>query len=127
MPTTLVSIPSVPILRVGMDYPLSSGKKTFTEEDLAAAAAALATDPGVKAPRIKIDALAKAWGLDPEAHGGEPAFGWFDNLHVSDNGQELLADAHVPDWVRDAMEWAYPSLSIEGTPSWQSPSMLRLG
>lgn len=121
--TVLVTIPSVPILRVGMGYPLSTGKKTFTEEDLAAAAAAFATDPAVKAPRVKIDALAKAWGLDPEAHGGEPAFGWFDNLQVSENGQELLADAHVPDWVRDAMEWAYPSLSIEGTPSgWVSPT-----
>jgi hypothetical protein len=119
----LVTIPAVPILRVGMGYPLASGKKTFTEEDIAAAANAYATDPAVKAPRIKIDSLAKAWNLDPEAHGGEPAFGWFDNLRVSEDGQELIADAHCPEWVRDAMEWAYPSLSVEGPPpGWTSPT-----
>jgi hypothetical protein len=121
--TELVTIPGVPILRVGMGYPLASGKKTFTEEDIAAAANAYATDPAVKAPRIKIDAVAKAMGLDPEAHGGEPAFGWFDNLRVSDDGQELVADAHCPEWVRDAMTWAYPSLSVEGPPpGWKSPT-----
>jgi hypothetical protein len=121
--TELVTIPGVPILRVGMGYPLASGKKTFTEEDIAAAANAYATDPAVKAPRIKIDAVAKAMGLDPEAHGGEPAFGWFDNLRVSEDGQELIADAHCPAWVRDAMEWAYPSLSVEGPPpGWTSPT-----
>jgi hypothetical protein len=121
--TELVTIPGVPILRVGMGYPLASGKKTFTEEDIAAAANAYATDPAVKAPRIKIDAVAKAMGLDPEAHGGEPAFGWFDNLRVSADGQELIADAHTPDWVAAAMEWAYPSLSVEGPPpGWTSPT-----
>jgi hypothetical protein len=121
--TELVTIPGVPILRVGMGYPLASGKKTFSEEDIAAAANAYATDPAVKAPRIKIDAVAKAMGLDPEAHGGEPAFGWFDNLRVSDDGQELIADAHTPEWVAAAMEWAYPSLSVEGPPcGWTSPT-----
>jgi len=120
MPADLVTIPGVPILRTGT-YSLGSGERTFAEEDLVSAAQALATDQGVKAPRIKIDSLAKALGLDPAAHGGEPAFGWFDNLVVAEGGQELLADAHVPQWIADAMEWAYPTLSIEGTPpGWTS-------
>lgn len=116
----VVTIEGVPIVRVGT-YQLSTGERTFAEEDLCAAADALANDPAVKAPRIKIDSVERALGLDPMAHGGEPAFGWADNLRVSANGQELLADFHVPQAVRDAMEWAYPSLSIEGTPpGWTS-------
>jgi len=111
----LVTIEGVPIVRVG-SYELGSGPRKFTEEDLRAAADAWATDASVKNPRIKIDSLEKAMGLDPMSHGGEPAFGWADNLRVSDNGQELLADFHVPDFIHAAMKWAYPSLSIEGTP-----------
>jgi hypothetical protein len=35
---------------------------------------------------------------------------------VTDDGQELLADYHGPRAVVEAMEWAYPSLSVEGGP-----------
>jgi hypothetical protein len=120
VPVNLVTIPGVPILRTGT-YDLASGPRVFTEEDLVSAANALSTDAGVKAPRVKIDAVEQALGLDPTAHGGEPAFGWLDNLVVASGGQELLADWHVPEWVADAMQWAYPSLSIEGTPpGWTS-------
>jgi hypothetical protein len=116
----MVTREAVPIVRVGT-YPLSTGTHTFTEEDLLAAADALANDPAVKAPRVKIASVEKALGLDPMAHGGEPAFGYFDNLRVTENGQELLADFHGPESVAAAMEWAYPSLSIEGTPpGWES-------
>lgn len=115
MPVEIVTRTDVPIVRVGT-YSLSTGEHTFTEEDIAAAADALATDPAIKAPRAKIDSVEKALGLDPATHGGEPAFGFFDNLRVTDDGQELLADYHGPQAVVDAMEWAYPSLSIEGGP-----------
>lgn len=116
----LVTIEAVPIVRVGT-YELASGPRKFTEEDLRAAADAWATDAAVKNPRIKIDSLEKAMGLDPTAHGGEPAFGWADNLRVSGDGQELLADMHVPDFIAASLSWAYPSLSIEGTyPGWTS-------
>lgn len=115
-----MTIEAVPLIRVGR-YDLSTGTRTFAEEDLAAAAEALATDPAVKAPRVKIASVEDALALDPAAHGGEPAFGWFDNLRVTDNGQTLVADFHGPQAVADAMEWAYPSLSIEGTPpGWTS-------
>lgn len=120
MPVELTTIEAVPLIRTGT-YDLSTGSQTFAEEDLAAAAAAWATDPAVKNPRVKIASVESALGLDPAAHGGEPAFGYFDNLRVSDDGQTLLADAHVPPGVAGAMEWAYPSLSIEGTPrGWTS-------
>lgn len=116
----LVTIEAVPIVRVG-SYELGSGPRNFTEEDLAAAADAWATDAAVKNPRIKIASLEQAMGLDPAAHGGEPAFGWCDNLRVSADGQELLVDFHVPDFIHAGMQWAYPSLSIEGTyPGWVS-------
>jgi hypothetical protein len=114
MGVELVTIPAVPILRTGT-YQLASGERTFAEEDLIAAADALANDQGVKAPRIKIDSLEQALDLDPQAHGGEPAFGYVDNLTVTDNGQMLVGDFHVPDAIQAAMEWAYPALSIEGT------------
>jgi hypothetical protein len=116
----IVTVPAVTLLRTGT-YSLSTGERTFAEEDLRAAADAFATDAGVKAPRIKIDSLEAALGLDPAAHGGEPALGWVDNLAVAANGQELTGDFHVPDWLAESMEWAYPSLSIEGTaPGWTS-------
>jgi hypothetical protein len=74
------------------------------------------TDPAVKDPRVKIDSVAAALNLDDAAHGGEPAFGRFTNLHVSEDGQTLLADFIGPKSVAAAMTWAYPSLSIEGPP-----------
>jgi hypothetical protein len=122
MPVELTTIPAVPILRTGT-YELSTGTFTFAEEDLRAAVNAWATDPAVKDPRAKIASVEQALDLDPMAHGGEPAFGRFTNLRVSENGQELLADFVGPQAVADAMHWAYPSLSIEGMPrGWTSPT-----
>ncbi len=115
VPVELVTLPGVIICRTGT-YALSSGETTFTEEDLASAADAFATDPAVKAPRIRIASLEKALNLDPAEHGGEPAFGWADNLTVTASGQELTADLHVPDWLAEMTQFAYPSLSLEGTP-----------
>lgn len=114
----LVRIPDVPICATGT-YQLSSGEATFTEEDLVAAVEAL-RDPAVKAPRVKIDGLAASF--DPGAHGGEPAFGWVDNMRVSEDGQTLLGDFMVPSWLAETIEWAYPSRSIEGCQSWRSPT-----
>jgi hypothetical protein len=120
VPVELVTKEGIPLVRVG-SYELSSGPRVFTEEDLADAADALANDPAIKPPRVKIDSVEKALGLDPVAHGGEPAFGWFDGLRVIDNGQTLVGDFHGPKAVADAMEWAYLNLSIEGPPpGWTS-------
>jgi hypothetical protein len=115
MAVELTTIEGVPLIRTGT-YELSSGTRTFAEEDLRAAADAWSTDPAVKDPRVKIDSVAAALGLDDAAHGGEPAFGRFTNLRVSEDGQTLLADFVGPKSVAAAMTWAYPSLSIEGPP-----------
>lgn len=115
---TLVTIPNVPILETGT-FDLSTGPATFTEEDLAAALAAL-QDPAVKDPRIKIDGLAKSF--DPMAHGGEPAFGRVEAMHLSEDGQTIIGDLLVPDWLGDCIEWAYPARSIEGGWGWTSPT-----
>jgi hypothetical protein len=109
--TELVRIPRVPILSTGT-YSLSTGEFTFTEEDLAAAAAAPATDAAVQWPRVKIDGLGDAF--DPSAHGGEPAFGRVENLEV--DGQTLYGDFLVPPGLAAVIDWAYPSRSIEGAP-----------
>jgi hypothetical protein len=122
VPVELVTKTGIPLVRVG-SYSLASGPRVFTEEDLASAAAALATDPAVKPPRVKIDSVEKALDLDPTAHGGEPSFGYFDGLRVTDAGQTLVGDFHGPKAVADAMEWAYLNLSIEGPPpGWVSAS-----
>lgn len=101
-----------PLARTGIDYPLSTGPRTFTEEDLQAAVAAVANDPAVHAPRIKIDGLAESF--DPDAHGGEPALGWVEDLAVSSDGQTLTGTMVIPEWLSAVAEFAYPQLSIEG-------------
>jgi hypothetical protein len=111
MPPEMTTREGVPIARTG-SYVLSTGPKTFTEEDLKAAVDAYANDPAVHAPRIKIDGLAASF--DPDAHGGEPAIGTATNLRVSANGQEVLADVVIPKWLDDIADWAYPNRSIEG-------------
>lgn len=112
MSAELVRIENVPLLRTGQDYPLSTGPRTFTEEDLQAAVAALANDPAVRPARIKIDGLAESF--DPDAHGGEPALGWIEDLAVSANGQELTGTLVVPDWLEAVADFAYPNRSVEG-------------
>jgi hypothetical protein len=107
----LVTIPDVPLVSTG-SYLLSTGPHTFTEEELAAAVAALG-DPAVKSPRVKIDGLQ---GFDdPEAHGGEPAFGHIENMRLTADAQTIVGDLKVPAWLADSIEWAYPARSIEGS------------
>jgi hypothetical protein len=113
----LVTIPNVPLVEVG-DCILQSGPHTFTEEELVAAVAALG-DPSVKVPRVGIDGLDALF--DPEAHGGEPAFGHIDNMRLSPDGQAVIGDMVVPDFLAAKLEWAYPSRSIEGALNWESP------
>jgi hypothetical protein len=114
----LVTIPNVPLVSTGT-YNLSTGEHTFTEEELAAAVAALG-DPAVKAPRVKIDGLGDSF--DPDAHGGEPAFGHVENMRLDAKGTTLIGDLKVPAWLADSIEWAYPARSIEGSVGHQTPT-----
>ncbi len=54
-------------------------------------------------------------GHGDERFTGDPAVGWLDNLHTSEDGTTLLGDmVGVPAWLAKIMPSAYPSVSIEG-------------
>lgn len=113
----LVTVPRVPVLRTG-HFDLESGPADFTIDHLNAAARALANDPAVLPMRVRLELEDQAHldgeGMAIEAAGGlgGPAIGWGDNYVVA--GNTLYADLHLPAPVADAMEWAFPSRSIEG-------------
>lgn len=109
----LVTVPNVEILHAGWEYPLSTGYRTFTPEDLRDCVMAANEDPSIPSPRLKIG------HIDPRFNGGEfdgsPAFGKATNLRLSENGMSVYADyVGVPKWLADIMPTAYPSRSIEG-------------
>lgn len=107
------AVRNVPIISTGIEYALSTGPATFTQEDLADAVKALG-DPAIVAPRIKIGHQDPRFN-GPEAD-GEPALGRVENLSIGDNGQTIYGDyVGVPAWLATIMATAYPSRSIEGT------------
>lgn len=108
----LVTVPNVEIISTGIEYPLSTGPTTFTEEDLLDAVTAF-DDPAIHSPRIKIG------HDDPRFNGpafdGEPSLGVVANLRLSEDKQTIVGDyVGVPRWLGDIMGSAYPSRSIEG-------------
>jgi hypothetical protein len=106
----LVTIPNVPIISTGIEYPLSTGPTTFTQGDLEDAVRAL-EDPAIHKPRVKLGYLQAEHG---EAI-AEPSFGVVDNLRLGDNGQTIYGDfTGVPAWLATILPVAYPSRSIEG-------------
>ena len=110
---SLVTIPDVPILEAGVEYELSTGKATFTPEDLRDAMTAANEDPSIPTPRFKLG------HVDPRFNAPQfdatPAFGKFVNLRLDNNGMVLRAD-HVgaPKWLAEIAASAYPSRSVEG-------------
>lgn len=108
----LVTVPNIPICATGIEYMLSTGPATFTEEDLIDAAASQ-EDPAIRSPRLGLGHIDPRFN-NPQ-YDGEPAFGKFSNLRVDSSGQVLIADAvGVPKWLADVMPVAYPNRSIEG-------------
>lgn len=105
---------NVPIVETGIEYPLSTGPHTFTEEELIDAAAAY-LDVAIKSPRHKL-------GHSSEYNAvligdGEPAFGTWENLTVGDRGQTLYADLEgCPEWLANIYPMAFPSRSVEASP-----------
>lgn len=111
----------VPIVSTGT-YQLGSGEATFTPEDLASAVAA-ASDPTVRAPRIKIGHEDPRFADIADQLDGEPAMGSLENLTLSDDGHTILADlANMPKWLGDGIETYYPNRSIEGGFNYAAPS-----
>jgi hypothetical protein len=114
-----VTVPNVPILEAGVEYLISTGKTTFTPEDLADAVCAANEDPSIPSPRLKLG------HEDPRFNGKEfdatPAFGSCRNLRLNDNGMVVYADfVGVPKWLADIMPTAFPNRSVEGY--WDIPS-----
>jgi len=104
------TITSIPIVETGIEYPTSTGKVTFTTEDLAAIVESQ-SDPAIVAPRLKLGhSDVRFNSMD-----GEPAFGVAKNLRLDNNGNTVLCDyVGVPDWLAEVLPTAYPNRSIEG-------------
>lgn len=123
MPVDLQTIEGVDLVSTGT-YPLSTGERTFTAEDLAAAVAASA-DATVPAPRIKIghDDPRFDEAIASGELSGEPAFGTIENMRLSADGQTLIGDyVNVPGWLAEGMQSSYPGRSIEGGFGFDAPS-----
>lgn len=109
----MVTIEKVPICATGIEYPLSSGPRTFTEQDLVDAIAAHERDPSIKDPRLSIT-LGHTKDGETWTGPGTPNFGYFSNLHLSDDRQEILASLTTLDWLADILPVVYPNRSITG-------------
>lgn len=107
---SLTTISSVVALKVGMDWPASTGDVTFTAEDLVSVVEA-SKDPTIPRPRVKLG------HTDPRYNGydGTPNLGFMENVRLSDTGMAIVTDlVSVPKWLETIMPVAYPSRSIEG-------------
>lgn len=107
---TLVTIPKIPILEVGMEWPAATGPATVTFEDLEAIVASQ-VDSEISGARLKIG----HWDLpDGLVFAAEPALGTFCNYSIVD-GITLEADlVGCPEWFVEIMPACFPSRSIEG-------------
>lgn len=106
----LVTVPNVPILEVGIDYPAMNGPVSFTREQLVDCVAAANNDPAVRNPRLKLT-------LVNDTHGTpitEPSFGVVTNMRFDEAEQTIYGDYEgVPEWLAEVLPVAYPSRSAE--------------
>jgi hypothetical protein len=112
--TPYSAIRGIPIISTGIEYHLATGPKTFTEEELSDAVAAI-QDPAVVGPRLKIGHKDPRFN-DPETlpeFDGEPALGRVENLAIGNNGQSVYGDYVTFDWLANLIPLAYPGRSIE--------------
>lgn len=108
---SLVTIPDVPIVEVGMDYPAMTGPVTFTFEQMRDAVVAYQNDDAIVAPRLKLGHMNGIF-----KSGDMPAVGLAENLRLENDGGTVVADyVGVPAWLAEVMPYAYPSRSIEGS------------
>jgi len=106
----LVDIEDVEVCQTGIEYPLSSGPRTFTTEDLADAVAAQ-DDSAVKVPRTKLGHQANL-GLMED---GQPAIGTVTDMRLEQGGHLVMGTLKgVPEWLAKVLPSAYPARSIEG-------------
>jgi hypothetical protein len=109
----LKTVPGVELVAAGT-WHASTGKATFTGDDLAAAIDALSC-PGVRKPILKLGHAPNQAELDGGLPwDGEPAVGWVDNLRLTAGGAKIEGDyVGVPDWLADIIASAYPDRSVE--------------
>lgn len=110
-PLPLATIPGVELVRAGQ-WDISTGRITFTRDDLAAAVAALDC-PAIRRPVLKLGHDEP----DPEngkRWDGEPAIGYIDAMALADEGLTIVGDyVGMPGWLGTVMASAYPDRSIE--------------
>jgi hypothetical protein len=113
----LATVRNVELCMAGIEYPLASGPKTFTPDDLVEAVASQ-NDPAVQSPRVWLghpDDQRFHAGRTTPVGSAEPALGKVINMRVEDNGMTLVGDiAGCPTWLAKILSSAYPSRSIEG-------------
>lgn len=97
--------PGVELIKTGC-WRASTGSWNPTPEDLAAAVEAQEC-PAVRKPVLKL-------GHSDPRFDGEPALGWFENLHLTDGGNTLAGDQVALPWLHSVQAAAYPSRSVEG-------------
>lgn len=102
----LVTLPGVELLAAGT-WELSSGRNTFTRDDIQAAIEAS------HCPAVG-NAVIKLGHIDPRFD-GEPAIGHVTNLRADESGNKLIGDlANMPGWFGQIAHAAYPKRSVEG-------------
>ncbi len=109
---SLVTLPGVDILAAGT-WQLSTGRQTFTREDLAQAVDA-AQCPAIGRPIIKIGHLDQRFAPGP-GDDGEPGIGRVTNLRLNESGTKVVGDlAGMPGWLGAIGASAFPRRSVEG-------------
>lgn len=109
---TLRDRPAVPIAQVGT-WMAATGEWTITRDDLQDAVAAQ-HDPAFRTPILKVGHRDPNWTDGRLLGDGKPAVGRLDNLRLSPDGTQLLADlVGIPPILDDILDTAYPSRSVE--------------
>lgn len=117
----LVTMKGLEIVQAGVEYQISTGKVSFTMEDLADAVKAANEDPAIKAPRLKLGHTSKLNAAIQESDDGQPALGTVQNTTLNDKGNVIIGDyVGVPEWLAEIMPSAYPSRSFEGDYNYKS-------
>lgn len=125
----LARIKDVPLMKIGMHYPASTGPVDFSFQHLSSAVSAGA-DPLVPRPRIKLGHTDPRYNESPcpSCHAmvtfdfnrsytfdGDPGFGFVENTRLTNEGGQITADlVDVPLWLAKIMPVAFASRSIEG-------------
>lgn len=105
----LVDVEDVEIVQTGLKYPLASGPRTFTTDDLQSIIDSQ-DDAAVKTPRLKLGHKADM-GLMED---GQPAVGTLADMKLEQDGHKITGTyKDIPEWLARILPSAYPARSIE--------------